>query len=82
MIINAVAFKFFVPKRQRSLPCRSEINRRIVFVCDDFRENPADLQPGGLFTSGSIIAFDRFVDAFESANPECHLAGKFFQHVL
>ena len=61
------------------LPGCPQINRRIVFVCYDFSENSADLETGRILTGRSVVAFDRFVDAFESANFERHLAGKFFE---
>src|SRR5437016_3191652 len=82
VIVDAVAVKFFAPERERSLASCAQINRRIVFVCDDFGENAADLQTRRTLAGRSVITFDGFVDAFESANLKRHLTGKFFKHVL
>ena len=82
VIIDAVSFQLFVAESQRSLAGRSQINWRIVFVGDDFVENAADLQSGGILTGRNVLAFDGLVDSFQSANMICHLARKFFQHVL
>ena len=82
MIIDTVAFEFFVLERQRGLAGCPQINRGIGFVRDDFGENSADLQAGRIFARRSVIAFDCLVDAFEAANLECHFARKFFQDIL
>ena len=82
VVINAVAFEFLVAERQRSLAGCAQVNRRIVFVRDDFGENSAHLQAGRILTGGDVLAFDGFIDAFESANFERHRARKFFEHTL
>ncbi len=82
MIIDAVAFEFFALKCERSFAGCPQINRQVVFACYHFSENPADLETGRIVTGRGVIAFDGFVDAFQSANFERHLAGKFFKHVF
>ncbi len=82
MIIDAVAFEFLVAKRQCRLARCAQVNRRIVFVGDDFGENAADLQAGRILTGGGVLAFDCLVDSFESTNLVGHLASKFFEYVL
>jgi hypothetical protein len=67
---------------QRSLTRGSQINRRIVFVRDDLRENAAHLQAGRILAGRNVLAFDRLVDAFQSANLIGHPARKFFKHVF
>ena len=81
MIIDSVAFEFFALECERGLAGCSQVNRGIVFVCDELSENPADLKTGRIVTSRSIITFDGFIDALESADPKRHLTGKFFKHV-
>src|SRR6266576_6906410 len=82
MIIDAVAFQFLALERESGLAARAQINRQVVFACYDFSENPADLETGRILTGGGVIAFDGFVDAFQPANVERHLAGKFFKYVF
>ena len=82
MVINAVAFEFLVVERQRRFAGCAQVNRRIVFVGDDFGENSTDLQAGRILTGRNVLAFDCFVDAFESTNFKRHRARKFFQHTL
>ena len=81
VIIDAVAFELFVAERQRRLASRPEIDRGIIFVGDDLVENTADLQAGRVFAGRDVLAFDGFVNAFESADHERHLVRKFFKHV-
>ena len=74
VIIDAVAFEFLVAERQCRLARCPQIDRRIVFVCDDFSENAADLQAGRILTGRGVLAFDCLVDSFESTNldtPSC-----------
>ena len=82
MIIDAVAFEFLALKCECSFAGCSQINRRIIFVCYDFSENSADLETGRILTGRSVVTFDSFVNTFESANFERHLAGKFFRYIF
>src|SRR5262249_36950948 len=80
MIINAVALEFLVVECQRTLARCAQVNRRIVFVGDDLGENSTHLQAGRILTGRNVLAFDGFIDAFESTNLKRHRAGEFLEH--
>ena len=81
MIIDAVTRQLLVCVSQCGRSGRAQINRRFS-LGDDFGKRAAYLQAGRVFAGRRVIAFDRLVDPFESADLISHLASKFFEHFL
>src|SRR5215467_12044273 len=82
MILDTMVFEFSPLKGKRSLASCPQINRRIVAIRDYLGKDSAHLEAGRILASRTIIAFDGFIDSFQSADFERHLAGKFFKHVF
>ena len=81
VIIAAVPGEFLLREGERARASGAQINRRAIFIREHFGDDAAHLETGGILTGGGVLAGDRFVDAFESADAESHSAGEFFEHI-
>src|ERR1700719_3078080 len=79
MIIASVTCKLLVLIGERAWSSGAQINRIVAKIDNDLVEDAGNLQTGRILARRDVVALDRFIDAFESANLIGHVAGKFFE---
>src|SRR6266404_408110 len=80
MTVLAMAIKLLVGDGKRSWSGRSQVNRFMLGIRHDVRENATDLQPARVLSRRRILAFNRFVDSGQPTDAVCHGTSELLQH--